>query len=170
MALAAWAIARQLESAPPRLAHLSQILASFVSCFGLSLTESLGFAQYNMRLGNYIACRLCRVLDGSLFVRTQGVGVLRSHLPTSLFEHLSMGQASHPPTWGTTLSVQSVLSCPLWPCAHRVCVIAKETGLSPMARTCSKTRAFPLTSENHEWFYTLRQNTTELWIPSDHVQ
>ena len=27
---------------------------------------------------------------------------------------------------------QSVLSCPLWPCTHRMCVIAKETGLSPI--------------------------------------
>ena len=43
---------------------------------------------------------------------------------------------------GTTLSVQSVLSCPLWPCAHRMCVIAKETGLSPLAGTCSRTWAF----------------------------
>ena len=42
------------------------------SCFGLSLTESLGIAQCNMRLGNYIACRLCRVLDGSLFTFARG--------------------------------------------------------------------------------------------------
>ena len=72
----------------------------------------------------------------------QGVGVLLSLLPASLFEHLSMGQTCNPPTQRTTLSVLSVLSCPLWPCSHRMCVIAKETGLSPLARTCSRTWIF----------------------------
>ena len=46
-------------------------------------------------------------------------------------EHLSMGLAHKPPTQGTTLSVLSVLSCPPWRCTHRMCVITKETGLSP---------------------------------------
>ena len=45
----------------------------------------------------------------------RGVGVLRSCLPTSLFEHLSMG-------------LQSALSCPLWPLHHRMCVIAERLG------------------------------------------
>ena len=116
-------------------------------------------------LGNISRVVFVVFLTGACFVRTQGVGVSRSRLPTSLFEHLSMGQASHPPTKGTTLSVSSVLSCPLWPCAHRMCVIAKETGLSPLASTCSRTWAFlrclhisahrflcltPFTSEDHD--------------------
>ena len=45
-----------------------------------------------------------------------------SLLPASLFEQPSMGQACNPPTQRTTLSVLSVLSCPLWPCSHRMCV------------------------------------------------
>ena len=40
--------------------------------------------------------------------------------------------------WGP-LCVSPVLSCPLWPCNHRMCVIAKETGQSPLARTYSRT-------------------------------
>ena len=43
--------------------------------------------------------------------------------------------------WGP-LCVYTVLSCPIWPCYHRMCVIAKETGLSPLARTCSRTWIF----------------------------
>ena len=50
----------------------------------------------------------------------------RSLLPASLFEHMSMGQVCHPPTQWTTLCVQSVLSCPLWPCNCRMRVIAKK--------------------------------------------
>ena len=39
-------------------------------------------------------------------------------------------------------TVKSVLSRPLWPRYHRMSVIAKETGLSPWARTCSKTQSY----------------------------
>ena len=70
---------------------------------------------------------------------SQEVGVLRSLLPTSLFEHLSMGQARHPSTQQDdtlcviralvpTFAVQPPHVC------HRL-----ETGLSPLARTCSRT-------------------------------
>ena len=41
------------------------------------------------------------------------------------------GQARNPPTHWTTLRVYPVLSYPLWSCNHSMCVIAKETGLSP---------------------------------------
>ena len=65
--------------------------------------------------------------------------------------------------WGP-LCVSPVLSCPLWPCNHRMCVIAREFGLSPLARTCSRTWVFlrrlhiwalslcltPFKSENHD--------------------
>ena len=44
----------------------------------------------------------------------------RSLLSTSMFEHLSMGQARNPPTKRTIRCVQSVLQCPPWPCRHRV--------------------------------------------------
>ena len=43
--------------------------------------------------------------------------------------------------WGP-LCVYPVPLCPLWPCNHSMCVIAKETGQSPWARTCSKTWTF----------------------------
>ena len=53
----------------------------------------------------------------SLFspVRSQGVGVLRSCLPASLCR-APVGMPGFPRTF--------------WPCNHRMCVIAKETGLS----------------------------------------
>ena len=73
----------------------------------------------------------------------QGVGVLRSLLPASLCRAHVDGP-SFPPTDAVdhTLRVKPVLSCPTWPCNHRMCVIAKETGLSPLARTCSRTWVF----------------------------
>ena len=43
--------------------------------------------------------------------------------------------------WGP-LCVYPVLLCPLWPCNHRMCVIAKEAGQSLQARTCSRTWTF----------------------------
>ena len=42
--------------------------------------------------------RLVRVRPVTPLLSSQGVGVVRSLLPTSLFEHLSMGQAVNPPT------------------------------------------------------------------------
>ena len=44
-----------------------------------------------------------RELPVSACSRPQGVGVFFSLLPTSLFEHVSMGQARNPPTHWTTL-------------------------------------------------------------------
>ena len=62
---------------------------------------------------------------------SEGVGVLRSRLPASLFEHASGGgQALHPPTlWTTHCAVCALM--PPEPCNNRMCVIAKETGQSP---------------------------------------
>ena len=54
------------------------------------------------------------------------VWVSRSLLPTSLFEHLSMGEARNPPTQWTTSSAWSVLPWPWWPCRYRTCVIAER--------------------------------------------
>ena len=76
-----------------------------------------------------------RLFSVCLPVRSQGVGVLHSRLPASLFEHVSMGQDRNPPTQRTTLCVFFVLSGPL-------CVIIKETGLSPLARTFTRTWVF----------------------------
>ena len=73
----------------------------------------------------------CLCLPCFQHASSQGVGVLRSFSPTSLFEHMSMGQARNPPQHWITLRVYPVLLCPLWPCFHRMCVITKETGLSP---------------------------------------
>ena len=106
-----------------------------------------------------------RELPVSACPHSQGVGVLLSLLSASLFEHVSMGQARNPPTLWTTLCVYPVLARPPWPWNHRICAIAKETGLSPLAGTCSGTwgissapphlgAAFllltPFTSENHD--------------------
>ena len=59
-------------------------------------------------------------------VQSHGVGVLRSCLPASLVEHLSMDLPRIPPTQGTTVTVQSVLPCPRRPCQYRMCVIAER--------------------------------------------
>ena len=65
--------------------------------------------------------------------------------------------------WGP-LCVYPVLSCPLWPCNHRMCVIAKETGLSPLARTCSRT--WICLRRLHIWaLRSLRLNTAHLRKP-----
>ena len=74
-----------------------------------------------------------------------GVGVLRSRQPASLFRAPIDGPSLQPTdTKGrTTLRVQCVLSCPLWPRNQRMCVIAKETGQSTWARTCRRTSTSP---------------------------
>ena len=58
--------------------------------------------------------------------------------PRPCVEHQSVSQAFHSPTPRETCIVQFVL----WPCCYRMCVIAKETGQSPLARTRSKTWTF----------------------------
>ena len=64
----------------------------------------------------------------SLYVRTQQVWVLRSLLPTSLFEHMSMGHAFPPTDTRDRNNAKSVLSRPLWPFHHCMCVIARRLG------------------------------------------
>ena len=48
---------------------------------------------------------------------SQGVGVSRSLLPASLFEHMSTGQVFHPPTQWTTLCVNPCSRAHLGLCA-----------------------------------------------------
>ena len=64
-------------------------------------------------------------LSSRLYPLTK-VRVSRSLLPTSLLEHLSMGQDRNPPTQWTTSSAWSVLSWPWWPCCYRTCVVAER--------------------------------------------
>ena len=64
-------------------------------------------------------------LSSRLYPLTK-VQVSRSLLPTSLLEHLSMGQDRNPPTQWTTSSAWSVLSWPWWPCCYRTCVVAER--------------------------------------------
>ena len=71
----------------------------------------------------------------------QGVGVLRSCLPASLFEHLSMDKARSRPTQWTTNSACS-------PCSHAhfdrftTACVSSPTGLSSLACRCSRTWPF----------------------------
>ena len=77
-------------------------------CFMLSASSLCG----QVLLVSLVSCLVlssCLAVAFSLFVRTQGSEVLRSLLPTSLFEHLSMGQVHNPPTLGTTLCVSRAL-------------------------------------------------------------
>ena len=48
------------------------------------------------------------------------------HKGSGSCEHMSVNQACNPLTQRTTLRVCPVLSCPLWPCDHRMCVFAKR--------------------------------------------
>ena len=56
----------------------------------------------------------------------KGVGVLRSLLPTSSFEHVSMGQAIHPSTQQDQRAVRALM--PTLRGAHCTCVITKRRG------------------------------------------
>ena len=56
------------------------------------------------------------------------VQVSRSLVPTSLFEHLSMGQVRIPPTQWTTSSAWSVLPWPCWLYCCRMCVSSPRDG------------------------------------------
>ena len=78
----------------------------------------------------------------NVFHRRKEVCVATRFSPRPCFDHLSTGQACNSPTKRTTLRVYPVYACPFWPLNHRMCVIAKETGLSPLARTCSITWTF----------------------------
>ena len=62
----------------------------------------------------------------SLLVRSQGIGVLRQCLPSSLSEHLSMDQALYTLIQRDhTLCVVRVL-VPFWSLDHRMCVIVRR--------------------------------------------
>ena len=63
-----------------------------------------------------------------LAVGSQQVGATR--LPASLFRTPIDGPGLQPHAQDHTLCV-SVLSCPPWPCNHRMCVVAEEMGQSP---------------------------------------
>ena len=100
-----------------------------------------------------------------LFCFLQRVGVLLSRLTSSLLKHMPMGQACNPPTRWTDHTVcvvrglQPTLAfSPLHVC-HR-----QETGLSPLARTCSKTdnsKAPP----QPRWARTHSHANTLPWAP-----
>ena len=63
-----------------------------------------------------------------LFSCSQRAGSYVYVCPHPLFEHLAMGQTHIPPTRRSTHFVTSVLSCPIWPRSHRMCVIARRRG------------------------------------------
>ena len=69
----------------------------------------------------------------------QGVGVSRSRLARVLFRTPIDGPGLQPTPHNT---VKSVLSCPLCPHRHRMCVIAKRPGCLHWLATCSRTWTF----------------------------
>ena len=88
---------------------------------------------------------LCLFVCGSLSLSfltccscsfTQGVGVSRSLLPTSLFEHLLLVRARNPSTQKTTIAVLSVLSC-LFGRVTITCVLSPKR-MGCVHRKCSK--------------------------------
>ena len=65
-----------------------------------------------------------------------------SLLPMSFRRARIDGPGCPPTDTKDNTNAKSVLSRPSWLCCHRMCVIAKGTGLSPHARTCSRTWSF----------------------------
>ena len=82
---------------------------------------------------------LCVCVSRRLFV-AQGVGALHSLLPASLSEHQTIGQAFCPHQHQGTTPLRTVraLMPTLAVLPPHVCH-RQKTGLSPLARTCSKT-------------------------------
>ena len=93
------------------------------SRYGVRVSVQL---QYDVMMWFVLCCCLC--LSCFQPVSSQGVGVLRSLVPTSLFECMSMGQARNPSTQRDHTLCNPCFSCPLWPCYHRMCVIARRLG------------------------------------------
>ena len=93
------------------------------------------------------------------------VGVMCSLLPASMSEHLSMGP-SCPPTLRTTTMRKSVLSCLLQLGNHPHVCHRHVTGLSPLARTCS--RMWTFFERLHVWahrFLCLRESGNWRYCP-----
>ena len=90
------------------------------------------FKIYHARNTNQT--HICKFVS---FTFTKGRGL------TFIFAHVLVrplvGGPGSQPTDTVDHAVWSVLSRPLWLCDHRMCVIAKETGQSPLARTCTRT-------------------------------
>ena len=120
--------AKWAQPAGTQPAKLAETLATKQSCTShvLSLHDSV--------------FSVVRSLSASLDVpvRSQWVGVSQSPLPASLFEHLSMGTAVRPPTQRNRTRDEKFVHSkydvralmPLYPGDHRMCVVAKGTGLS----------------------------------------
>ena len=96
-----------------------------------------------------LRCNVCSVFHTDVFLHflfacllQSGVGVLRSLLPASLFEHLSMGQANNPPTRSTTVLRSPFSHCPRWPRGHRIVCCRRGTGLSSWSHTSRNTWTF----------------------------
>ena len=96
---------------------VSLVIAVVCSCVQFALKSHVSFVLLVFVFGSpchsLFFDRLVRVRLRIL--SSQGVGVSRSLLPTSLFEHLSRGQAANPPTQRGPHSTRSVLSRPPWP-------------------------------------------------------
>ena len=82
-------------------------------------------------------------LSSRLFTLTRGRGLTLTFARVLVRAHVD-GPGSQPTDAvdHTSCVSRALLMPPLRPCNHRMCVIAKETGQSPQARTCSRTWTF----------------------------
>ena len=97
-------------------------------------------------------------LVSACFVCSQWGGVLRSHLSASLFEHLSMGQAIHPPKlknhtqyedFACLLCEETMLGCPVYPRSLCMRVIAGHWAVSDGSQRAARYGHFP--GASHVW-------------------
>ena len=102
---------------------LSLSLSSLSLCLSLSTVHVCSVCSLRVSLSRVVStcCDSSGLVVGLLFTRGQG---LMSRLPAFSSRALVDGSGQQP----TDTEVKSVLSCPLWPYRHRMCIIAERLG------------------------------------------
>ena len=110
-------------------------------CFMLSASSLCGCSQV-LLVSLVLSCLVLSLRSACLFARKgKGSGSYVHFCPRPCLSTCRWARLATHRHWGP-LCVSPVLSCPLWPYNRRMCVIAKETGQFPLARTCSRTWVF----------------------------
>ena len=130
---------------------------SFFSCFFLFIS----FLVFSSLLFSFLFFLPFPFLFLFACMLRKGSGSHVNVCPRPCFEHQSMGEACNPPTQRTTPTVWSVLSCPLWPCYHRMCVMAKgldshrwlahAAGHRHFSSASTSGRTVPVSKSVHVW-------------------
>ena len=122
---------------PSRMFRYACQLAMF--CFTLSASSLCGCSEV-LLVSLVLSCLVLSLRSACLFAY-KASGSYVHFCPRPCLSTCRWARLATHRHWGP-LCVSPVLSCPLWPCNRRMCVIAKETGQSPLAHTCSRTWVF----------------------------